>query len=212
MTLKSHETMSSSPHESLKEPARMWFEALRDRLCAAFEAIEDQGGEHPGRFVRKPWTRDGGGGGVMSLMHGQVFEKVGVNVSTVWGEFSPDFRAQIPGASEDPRLVETLAGSGVALEQCPTSNVATGVYPSLDHHPFDALRRAGVTVTLNSDDPPMFGDVWLTGVYEAARAQWGYTDHQLAALAQAGVDASFADDDRKRALSREIAGWLGAGA
>ena len=90
-----------------KERASAWFETLRDDICAAFEAIEDEAetaGARPGRFARKPWERPGGGGGVMAIMRGRVFEKVGVNVSTVHGTFSETFRHKIAGAADDGRF------------------------------------------------------------------------------------------------------------
>jgi len=98
--------------EARKVRARTWFESLRDRLVEAFEALEDQApealyGPNPGRFEKKPWVREEGGGGVMGMMHGRVFEKVGVHVSTVHGVFAPDFAKTVPGADEDPRFFAT---------------------------------------------------------------------------------------------------------
>jgi coproporphyrinogen III oxidase len=110
--------MSSSTLNERKDRARRWFEDLRDQICAAFEAIEDEAKEAPspqvaglapGRFVRTPWKRPqtggaDGGGGTMAVMKGRVFEKAGVNVSTVFGEFAEAFRKEIPGADQDPRF------------------------------------------------------------------------------------------------------------
>ncbi|PVM84756.1 oxygen-dependent coproporphyrinogen oxidase [Caulobacter radicis] len=98
--------------DAQKARARAWFESLRDQICAAFETLEDEApaelyGDQPGRFELKPWDRPAGGGGVMGMMRGRLFEKVGVHVSTVFGTFPPEMAKTMPGAAEDPRFFAT---------------------------------------------------------------------------------------------------------
>ena len=105
-------TAPVSDIERHKAQAGAWFESLRDQILAAFEALEDDAPAAlypgaPGRFERKPWVREGGGGGVMSMMHGRLFEKVGVHTSTVFGTFTPEMAKSMPGAEQDPRFFAT---------------------------------------------------------------------------------------------------------
>ncbi|WP_221354053.1 adenosine deaminase [Streptomyces beigongshangae] len=133
---------------------------------------------------------------------------------TVWSALT-DLRAERIGhgtsSARDPELLAHLAGHRIPLEVCPTSNIATRAVRTLDEHPLRAFVDAGVVVTINSDDPPMFGTD-LNNEYAVAARLLGLDEQGLAALARNAVEASFLDAPGKAALTAEIdtytAGWL----
>ena len=129
------------------------------------------------------------------------------NVWQTIEHFLPDRIGHGIRSIDDPRLVEVLAARAIPLEISPISNVATGACRSLSEHPFLRLRDAGVIVTLNSDDPPMFG-AWITEVSEAARRAWGRSDRELAEISRSAVRASFADHAVRAEIERGVDDWL----
>lgn len=94
-----------------REITKIWFTDLRDQICQEFEKLELEYSKArnwlPGKFIRSSWDREGGGGGVMSIMRGNLFEKVGVNISTVFGEFSEEFSKKIPGTEKSRQFYAT---------------------------------------------------------------------------------------------------------
>lgn len=146
--------------------AQTWFRQLRDDICDALESIEDEAGGDTaaGRFERTAWTRpdpgsEDGGGGVMSVMKGRVFEKAGVNISTVHGTFSPEFAGQIAGASEDPRFFAT----GISLVIHPRNPHVPAVHMNT-RHLVTTKRWFGGGADLN----PAIPDSAQTGAFHAA--------------------------------------------
>jgi len=167
------------------------------------------GGPEVPRPQFKPYFDQAIASGLRSVPH--AGETTGAQ--TIWHALT-ELRAERIGhgiaAAQDPDLLKHLAENRIALEVCPTSNVATGAVASMDVHPLPALVAAGVPVTINSDDPPMFGTD-LNTEYAVAADLLGLDEAGVTALASAAVDASFLDEPARRSLQAEIADYADRG-
>lgn len=155
--------------EQHKQQAAEWFAGLRNRICAAFEGLEDAltgplSGQPAGRFERTPWKREAGGGGEISLMRGRVFEKVGVHISTVHGEFSPEMLAQMPGPGRDPRFW----AAGISLIAHMQSPLVPAVHMNTRHIVSGGGDAIKAWFGGGADLTPMFPDEEDTRQFHAA--------------------------------------------
>ena len=207
--------------------ARAWFDALRDRIVAAFEALEDDAppslypGE-PGRFELKPWVREAGGGGVMGFMRGRFFEKVGVHISQVHGTFTPEMARTMPGAEEDPAFTAT----GVSLiahmrnPRCPAAHMNTrflatsrgwfgggaDLTPTLDEQrsqdaPDARLFHAALKAACNRHDPAWYAD------YKARCDEYFFLPHRNEPRGVGGIFYDHHDSgdwERDFAFTRDV--------
>ena len=160
-----------------------------------FNLAGDEAGFPPGPFATAyAIARDAGLGCTVHAGEHAGAESVRAALALPISRISHGVRA-----TEDPALVEEIAQRGIVLEVCPTSNVATGVYPSYEDHPLGALRDAGVRVTLASDDPPYFGAT-IGGEYTLAAERFGLDEAQLREVTRTALAASFAEDAVKQQL------------
>ena len=207
--------------------ARAWFDALRDRIVAAFEALEDDAppslypGE-PGRFELKPWVREAGGGGVMGFMRGRFFEKVGVHISQVHGTFTPEMARTMPGAEEDPAFTAT----GVSLiahmrnPRCPAAHMNTrflatsrswfgggaDLTPTLDEQrsqdaPDARLFHAALKAACDRHDPAWYAD------YKARCDEYFFLPHRNEPRGVGGIFYDHHDSgdwERDFAFTRDV--------
>jgi adenosine deaminase len=109
-------------------------------------------------------------------------------------------------AIEDAALVQMLADRQIPLGVCPTSNLVLGVYPSIQKHPIERLRAAGVRVSVNTDDPALLG-ACLVWEYDLCRQAFGWTDEVIRAVARTSIEASFANETVKASLLKALASW-----
>ena len=191
------------------EQARRTVEVALKFLGSGVVAINSAGSERakPGVYA------DVVGTAVAAGLHSVPHAGEWAGPQNIWetlASLSPERIGHGITAVEDPALLAHLADTRMPLEVCPNSNVATGAVASLQEHPFARLREAGVVVTLNSDDPGMFGS-WLTDEYVIAREVFGLNDDELAQLARVGVRSSFADESVKAGIEAGIDSWLAAG-